>query len=493
MIHSLFRRFAPQPQPRGPAKGPGRLGEAIKYLHLPEFGEKFRRLGRKFGHFAFMLAMIFRSARLLPANHPMINPINIGRFGITDVIATAANRLVMKRQNMDQVLVFGAVMLAMIMVIVQAVLIGLYAFVDSAKAADAGSIFGTPNPDTDLAFQFLRHVFGVQGIFGSGTVVEQTGLHAILGFYSTAMMVVAVMIVVYYVAVVVGESAQSGTPFGRRFNGLWAPIRLVLALGLLVPLGGGLNAAQYLTLYMAKFGSGLATQGWILYTEKFIPESVSLGVGAPPIGDIGISIFQSEACRAIYNTVNANISDNQKVKVLVVPSGASSGRNSGARSWPATFTGSDITRVRPGTTSITYNWTVDSPGVPVGNTTCGSITMSIVSKTPPNGDPVTEMANQMLLNMQTAYIEAMGTMVRGFSGSTTTQNPDSPAMKIARLRTGAVSSTGGPALSGPSEQIETQVAEAAGRVIIDAQNQINNIIGSMQVGNSSLLTQLTGK
>lgn len=119
-------------------------------------------------------------------------------------------------------------------------------------------MFTTPSPNQDIVFQFLRNVFGVNSMFGgsgSDTAV-QAGLHALLGFYSTAMMIIAVIIVVYYTITVVGESAQSGTPFGRRFNGLWAPIRLVMALGLLVPLGGGLNTAQYLVLNVAKLGSG---------------------------------------------------------------------------------------------------------------------------------------------------------------------------------------------------------------------------------------------
>ena len=42
-----------------------------------------------------------------------------------DVLATAANSLVVRRHNIDQVLIFGAVMMALIMIAVQAVLIGV--------------------------------------------------------------------------------------------------------------------------------------------------------------------------------------------------------------------------------------------------------------------------------------------------------------------------------------------------------------------------------
>ncbi len=48
-------------------------------------------------------------------------------------------------------------------------------------------------------------------------------------------------------------------------NTAWAPIRLLVAIGLLIPIAYGLNSGQYLTLAIAKLGSGLATNGWLAY------------------------------------------------------------------------------------------------------------------------------------------------------------------------------------------------------------------------------------
>ena len=39
-----------------------------------------------FGWVAHMMAMVYASVRLLPANHPYLDPKNIGRFGIRHVI-----------------------------------------------------------------------------------------------------------------------------------------------------------------------------------------------------------------------------------------------------------------------------------------------------------------------------------------------------------------------------------------------------------------------
>src|SRR5690606_13464289 len=59
-----------------------------------------------------------------------------------------------------------------------------------------------------------------------------------------------------------------------------APIRLVVALGLLVPLGSGLNSAQYITLWTAKLGSGFGSQVW-LNVAKVIKEGGATRYNVP--------------------------------------------------------------------------------------------------------------------------------------------------------------------------------------------------------------------
>jgi conjugal transfer/type IV secretion protein DotA/TraY len=46
---------------------------------------------------------------------------------------------------------------------------------------------------------------------------------------------------------------------GKRANQIWAPIRLVFAIGLLVPINGGMNSGQYIVIKVAELGSGMAS------------------------------------------------------------------------------------------------------------------------------------------------------------------------------------------------------------------------------------------
>ena len=298
----------------GQAKGQASMTGGIKprdvagYVFLPRITNRFADLFFSgFTLFAFFMAQVYRGARLLPESHPYLNASNIGQFGIRDVMGAAASHLVFRRENIDQIIIFFALLIGLVLLVLQAAIFLIMLASPEASAQGLGNIFGTPqytspgvagNPTSqDLAFIMLDRVFGVKGIFNScistnipcfgieesnmafdreNTVYKpqgfpwpyHLGLHAMFKLYSLALLMVGALIILYYAVVVVVETAQTGTPFGKRFNTVWAPIRLVLAIGLLIPMGTGLNAAQYITLYVAKFGSNFASNGWLLFQTE---------------------------------------------------------------------------------------------------------------------------------------------------------------------------------------------------------------------------------
>jgi len=291
---------------------------ALKYAFLPGIIPRAKALGGTgFGYLAFLIASVFQGVRILPSRHPFLNSANIGKYSIRAVLVEAANHIEFSRKNIDQIVIFAAVLLSMVLLVLQFVLFALTLFSGKTFAADAPfkSIFVTENPQTDIAFLMLDYVFGIPKLFGSnalgtdgsGVTPFHEGLHDLFQFYNLAMLVVAVLIFMYYVIVVVIETAQTGVPFGRRFSKIYAPFRLIAAVGLLVPLNYGFNASQYITFYAAKLGSSMATNGWILFNETLDnpmgADNASL-VAQPNIPDIdGILYFVSvyHACREMYN------------------------------------------------------------------------------------------------------------------------------------------------------------------------------------------------
>jgi conjugal transfer/type IV secretion protein DotA/TraY len=297
---------------------------ALKYALLPGIIPRAKELGGTgFGYLAFLFACVYRAVRILPANHAFVNPDNIGKFSISQVIAAAANNLTFTRRNIDQIIVFGALLVAVVLMFLQFILLILALFSGKAFANNQGApftnIFLTQNPQTDIAFLMLDYVFGIPAIgggagssfFGSnalagGPTPFQQGMHALFNFYNLAILLVGVLIFLYFIVVVVIETAKTGVPFGQRFSKLYAPFRLVFAIGLLVPLYYGFNGAQYITLWAAKMGSSFATNGWILYNrtlENPMGVKTTSLVAKPSVPSIDNLIYFSSvyhACREMY-------------------------------------------------------------------------------------------------------------------------------------------------------------------------------------------------
>ncbi|MGH1404694.1 MAG: DotA/TraY family protein [Alphaproteobacteria bacterium] len=260
-----------------------------------------------FSYIALLMAHIYLMARLLPRHHPYLLSENMGRFGIANVIAEATRHLTFSRKNFDQILIYFALLSGVVMLLAQILILLYSVFVSPAMAF---SWFDTVNAENDIAFNLLDQIFGLPGLFcsfdgTSCTAYSQdpnfdtvggpdlplpfhTALHGLFQFYSTGLLLIALLIFIYFLVVLLVETVTSGTPFGQRFQNVWAPVRLVVALGLLMPVPvvftnlatgvapgpsasgatsnvTGLNSGQYIVLYAAKYASSFATNGWNMF------------------------------------------------------------------------------------------------------------------------------------------------------------------------------------------------------------------------------------
>lgn len=267
------------------------IGAIIRYSTLPDITNRSRNLfASGFSYLSFFLAQVYRSVGILPAHHPYILTENVGRYGLRHVIGEGIRCTEFSKKNMDRVAVLFLLMAGLFILFSQIGLLCLSAFMQVAHATVDLDILGgkflvTPNPDNDIAFVLLDQVFGIPNFFGSCVSTGGTeclvpveafpspfhlAMHALFQFYSIGLLVIAALIFAYFVFTVLAETAESGTPFGKRFNHVWAPIRMVAAIGLLIPISHGLNSAQYITLYAAKFGSSFATNGWFLFVDTAV-------------------------------------------------------------------------------------------------------------------------------------------------------------------------------------------------------------------------------
>lgn len=259
-------------------------GKAIGYATLPGIFPRIRSLFFSgFGNLAYFIALAYSMVRLLPEFHPYLNPENIGKYGIRHVVAAAMHELKFEWKYVDQIVVFFAMLAGIACLLLFG--LGLVAFV-LVSPVMAMSFFITTNPETDIAFMMMDKIFGLPGMFMSEVETNpakygafpnnfHVGMRSLFQFYSMGLFLLSVFVLLYYVVVVVTETAMTGTPFGKRFDNVWIPLRVIAALALLMPGFGGYSSAQYIVLYAAKFGSGLATNTWVAY---------NLHTGDTPVG-----------------------------------------------------------------------------------------------------------------------------------------------------------------------------------------------------------------
>ena len=246
-----------------------------------------------FGTVTQLVGIICFMAGLLPKNHPCFSKEKRNEYGLIRILAASADNIELKWKNIDKILVFALIICATLMIGLY--LLGLVFFLLSSPSF-ATSMFVTALPNDDIAFMMLDKVLGIPGLYNSSVSAVapfpapfHSGLHELFRFYSMGIFFIAFIIFFYHVVHFVLDVTQTGKvsehlsddggDSGRGFS--WLPIRFVVCFGLLIPFGMGLNSAQWITLYMAKWGSGLATNGWLEYNNQ---------TGSNPVGEDNIRL-----------------------------------------------------------------------------------------------------------------------------------------------------------------------------------------------------------
>ncbi len=147
-----------------------------------------------------------------------------------------------------------------------------------------GSVFSNPGQGGRWIDQFFP--------YGNPNL---SGIHAAVGkmleVYNSGILVLATMLALWAIVTFVVDTAHHGTFGGKRHSALYGPIRLVVAMALLVPMASGYNGAQIIALKLADGGSGLANSIW----KKFSPASTSLNFSRSSFAAGNIDAFLQQA------------------------------------------------------------------------------------------------------------------------------------------------------------------------------------------------------
>ena len=111
---------------------------------------------------------------------------------------------------------------------------------------------------------FLNQIFG--SLFPSPNNDSQTAtvFSSVVGYFNVTILVVAIMALFVNITSGVAQSAHEGKVMGQRWSSLWAPIRILMAFTLMMPVPGlgGYNVAQSMVAYVVKGSTAIASEVW---------------------------------------------------------------------------------------------------------------------------------------------------------------------------------------------------------------------------------------
>lgn len=305
-------------------EGMGKAGRVLRHaigaLADPRIGSTLRPMRQTTGVFVQLLAMVFASYGMFPRSHPALTGASGTRLRFGEVLGTACHSLSLTREGVPRILLFIAVIACMISGVLAVAAFALTLFASQAhadvpvvsNACPGGGGYFTPCDSTnDIALGWINYIFNGQtmtwytsqyGQIVPQSQIIQQALIQVLAFYSDAVLIVASIVLFYHLVMMVVETAHSGVPMGKKERQIWAPIRLVVAIGLLVPVSGGLNSGQYLVITVAEWGSNMASQAWSVFVNNLANDNFSdKAASAPYARKTVYDTVMMEACMYAYN------------------------------------------------------------------------------------------------------------------------------------------------------------------------------------------------
>ena len=299
----------------------------LKLFFAPQLSVGFRPMRGLMANFVQTIAMFLATARLIPATHRALRPTTPGDARLGEVLALAYVNVRRPDVRVDQVAVFGAVISLMVLLTlvlfgtIMGMLVGsAHAFTFRFTAPDACT-FGGPvsffsvSCTTDMAQQWIDMLLLGQTNWFQSQIASagmRAGLESMFQTYSYAMLIVAGFLVMYHLLGIVAGTAHSGKVGGGLMHTIWAPLRLIMAVGMLVPVGlNGLNSGQLVVTQVAKWGSALGSNVWMAFATGFASETGAMLI-APPFPQVTPLLHDALkilVCEVGYNTIAANSGD----------------------------------------------------------------------------------------------------------------------------------------------------------------------------------------
>lgn len=171
---------------------------------------------------------------------------------------------------------------------------------DTPSVLETAALFGTQHGDAYTSI-FLNQLFGPLFPAANGSTTK-TVFSEIIGYFNIIMLVVGGILFFWNVTIGIMQSAHEGSVLGQRWSSLWAPLRVIFAVGLMVPTLNGYNLAQNGVAYIVRGSTNIASAIWGASAELVISGEAPITADPPQIDPkIVATLFNNAACQAIVN------------------------------------------------------------------------------------------------------------------------------------------------------------------------------------------------
>lgn len=172
-------------------------------------------------------------------------------------------------------------------------------------------LFGIASNDQSLFY--LGKIFGQMGGVlpaATGGVASISLLGTMFKTFNSIILAVATLVVVYTIVVGLLATAHEGEFLGKKFHGLWTPVRIVLGIAALVPTATGYCALQIIMMWVIVQGIGAADTVWTRALQYV--QVTGSPYAQPQVIDIDIktklsTTFQSLACAATAGVTGVSV------------------------------------------------------------------------------------------------------------------------------------------------------------------------------------------
>jgi len=121
-----------------------------------------------------------------------------------------------------------------------------------------------------------------------------------LAVFSSVLTIIAVNVIAWITVQGVVHSAHTGKVLGEKFHQIWAPLRVVLGLGLIVPIAGGFSPIhETIKQLVLRPAINIADATWIAFVETVAKDGTPIIAASAGGSGLVLDLAEHEICLAV--------------------------------------------------------------------------------------------------------------------------------------------------------------------------------------------------